>query len=232
MPKPQDQNRNAHLEMMARMVSHNLRSPMAGVKMLFSLHELAKNQAEKDDIFENLKEGAEELFAMVEELSKVLLDYKHLIVEKEEVIFDEVLSDVKEELHDLIQVKEASISADFENGLSFIYVPGFMHFILYEMLSNALRYASSERKLHLRISTYLQDGFMVLEIEDNGIGIDLEKHKDQVFRMYKTFHNNPKIKNRGIGLFTIKNQVEILGGKVSVESKPNQGTLFRLLLSH
>jgi len=44
--------------------------------------------------------------------------------------------------------------------------------------------------------------------------------------MYKTFHGNRDAK--GMGLFITKNQVESLGGKIEVESKPGTGTTFKV----
>jgi signal transduction histidine kinase len=45
--------------------------------------------------------------------------------------------------------------------------------------------------------------------------------------MHKTFHDNPNAK--GIGLFITKNQVEALGGKISVTSEVNKGTTFKII---
>ena len=63
-------------------------------------------------------------------------------------------------------------------------------------------------------------------IEDNGLGINLEKHGEKLFGMYKTFHKNANA--RGIGLFITKNQIESMGGSIEVESKVNVGTTFKI----
>jgi signal transduction histidine kinase len=65
-----------------------------------------------------------------------------------------------------------------------------------------------------------------LEISDNGRGIDLNQYGDKMFGMYKTFHSNPDAK--GIGLFITKNQVETMGGSISVTSTVNIGTTFKI----
>jgi sensor histidine kinase regulating citrate/malate metabolism len=66
----------------------------------------------------------------------------------------------------------------------------------------------------------------VLQFQDNGLGIDLEKYKKDLFGMYKTFHNNQD--SKGIGLFIAKNQIDVLGGKIEVESEVDQGTIFKI----
>jgi signal transduction histidine kinase len=63
-----------------------------------------------------------------------------------------------------------------------------------------------------------------LVIKDNGRGINLEKHKNDIFGLHKTFHGNSDAK--GIGLFITKLQVEALNGRIELESKENRGTSF------
>jgi sensor histidine kinase regulating citrate/malate metabolism len=67
-----------------------------------------------------------------------------------------------------------------------------------------------------------------LEVEDNGLGIDLKRQGRKLFGMYKTFHDHPD--SRGIGLFITKNQIEALGGKIEVESEEGIGTTFKVYL--
>jgi len=69
----------------------------------------------------------------------------------------------------------------------------------------------------------------VLEISDNGIGIDLERYGNKIFGMYKTFSDNPD--SKGIGLFITKNQIEAMGGSITVESTPEIGTTFKIYIS-
>jgi hypothetical protein len=72
--------------------------------------------------------------------------------------------------------------------------------------------------------------YIELSIIDNGLGIDLKKHKAKLFGMYKTFHHNKDA--RGIGLFITKNQIESLGGKIEVESEIDKGTTFKIYLKY
>ena len=80
--------------------------------------------------------------------------------------------------------------------------------------------------LIFRCTFSMQPGVGLLQISDNGMGIDLEKNGDKLFGMYKTFHGNADAK--GLGLFITKNQIEAMGGSISVESVPNEGTCFSI----
>lgn len=64
-------------------------------------------------------------------------------------------------------------------------------------------------------------------VEDNGLGIDLERYGSKVFGLRKTFHRNKD--SRGVGLFITKAQVEALGGEISIQSEVDKGTKFTLL---
>ena len=56
------------------------------------------------------------------------------------------------------------------------------------------------------------------------MGIDMVQNGNKLFGMYKTFHGNDDA--RGIGLFLVKNQVEAMGGNITAESIPGDGTTF------
>jgi signal transduction histidine kinase len=58
------------------------------------------------------------------------------------------------------------------------------------------------------------------------LGIDIEKHGNSLFGMYKTFHKHENA--NGIGLYITKNQIESMNGQISVESKVNEGTTFKI----
>ena len=86
------------------------------------------------------------------------------------------------------------------------------------------------RQSWVKIRTELQEDYLLLSFEDNGLGIDLKRHGEKVFGMYKTFHEHKE--SRGIGLFITKSQIEAIKGKVEVESEVDQGTTFKIYLKH
>ena len=96
--------------------------------------------------------------------------------------------------------------------------------------TNAIKYRSEERDSFVKFSCKKQDKYLVLSIEDNGMGIDLKRNQGKIFGMYKTFHRHQD--SRGIGLFLSKNQIEAMGGKVSVTSKVDEGTIFNIYFKH
>jgi signal transduction histidine kinase len=106
------------------------------------------------------------------------------------------------------------------------YISEYLESILLNLITNAIRYRQKGRKPVIFIQTYQENGSNFLEVSDNGMGIDLDQYGDKMFGMYKTFHRHPEAK--GIGLFITKNQVEAMGGNISVTSTVNIGTTFKI----
>lgn len=211
------------LEHFAYITSHNLRAPAA------NLQALSKLFAETQD-----KERQVEISAKIEESSRVLIDtiddVSHVVTHSSpqlpaaqlsfKTIIDDVLNHHQTELvNDEIHIK---LSLDVEE---LHYPPDHFRNIIQNLIDNAFRYRSAERPLELSISTFrTEDEKVHFKCSDNGIGIDLEKGGDKLFKLYKTLHNHAA--SRGIGLFLVRNQLETLGGSITVESKPGSGAAF------
>jgi signal transduction histidine kinase len=103
----------------------------------------------------------------------------------------------------------------------------YLESILYNLISNAIKYRRPDIQSEVKISTYSESGRVVLEVADNGMGIDLRRYGHQVFKLHKIFHKGHE--SKGLGLFIMKNQIETLGGSVSVESEPNKGSIFKVV---
>ncbi len=219
-------NRNQHLESLARMVSHNLRSPIAGMKMLLSLYERMESPEEKEDIVQNIREGAFTLFDMVEDLAAIMLDYKELNKEKEEVWVQEVCDSVLTQLSGQVKSLNAKVKLDFDSCPKVYYSRTYLESIFLNLISNALKYSSPKQRPEIEVRSYVEDNKVMVSVSDNGLGIDLSQHREQLFKMYKTFHRDAGADSKGIGLFITKNQVEMMGGKISVQSKPDEGSTF------
>lgn len=79
--------------------------------------------------------------------------------------------------------------------------------------------------LKIELETDYTDDYVLIKIKDNGIGINLDKYRDQLFTTF-TRITDKKTKGTGIGLYIIKTIIEKNGGKIDVESIPGEGTTF------
>lgn len=92
------------------------------------------------------------------------------------------------------------------------------------LVGNAMKYRKANVRSYVRVSSERQGDQCVFSVEDNGIGIDPE-HYDHIFVPFKRLHG-PEIGGSGIGLATCKRIVELYGGRIWVESHPQNGSIF------
>jgi signal transduction histidine kinase len=78
--------------------------------------------------------------------------------------------------------------------------------------------------MEIVIRSIQSEEYTIIEITDNGLGIDLEKYNDKIFMIYKRFHSH--VEGKGLGLHLVKTQIMAMGGKIEVTSKPRVGTTF------
>lgn len=223
-------HRNEHLESMARMVSHNLRSPMAGLKMIMNLYDRMETPEEKEELLKNFKDGSQVMFDMVDDFSEILMDYRELVKDPEPLQLGMHLENVKKQLATQIKESGAIINANFSAYPEVIYSRMFLESIFLNMISNSIKYAKPDLPPVIEIDSSIDDGLVMLSFSDNGIGIDLDRYGKDMFKMYKTFHRKENVDSKGVGLFITKNQVEIMGGKIDVDSSPGNGTRFYIEL--
>lgn len=102
---------------------------------------------------------------------------------------------------------------------------------LCNLIDNAIKY--SKEKPEIVVQTYNQDQNMIIEISDNGIGIDKRYH-DKVFEKFFRVPTGDMhdVKGFGLGLAYIKKIIELHGGTIELESELNKGTTFIITLPH
>ena len=218
------QQQNDQLNEFAHIISHNLRAPVGNIQALISL--LSENSSIDDFrlVFDNLQKTAVNLRETLNELLELLRVNKQHEIEKSPIRFDDILTKVKEDLMGEILNNNAWIVSDFGACPEVNHYKPYLESIVLNLLSNALKYRYPGRDPEIRFETHVVDGRPVLRVQDNGLGINLDKHKKDIFGLRKVFHGNSNA--HGVGLFLTKTQVEALGGRISVESLVNQGSVF------
>jgi sensor histidine kinase regulating citrate/malate metabolism len=131
-------------------------------------------------------------------------------------------------MNGIIKKEKVDIEIVIDDELELNTIPSYFDSILLNLLTNAIKYKSDQRKATVALSLLQADDFIRFDVKDNGLGIDLERQGRKMFGMYKTFHKHPDA--RGVCLFLTKNQVEALGGRIEVASKVDEGTVFSVFL--
>lgn len=221
-------DQNTRLLNFSYIVSHNLRSIAGNIKSIVRFLGLSKTEDEKKLLLDNLRIVSDNFETTMLHLNEIIQINNNVNIYLEQLNLHEYASKTIEALHDFIESKAAKIHNSIPVNFVVKYNPAYLESILYNFISNALKYSSPERipEIHLE-ACWVQDR-PVFICKDNGLGIDLEKNGAKLFGMYKTFHGNKDAK--GIGLFMTKNQVEAMHGKIEVESQVGIGTIFKIYL--
>ena len=208
-------------------VSHNLRSPTGNLISLINLYQRTTDIQKKELLLSKIFDVSKQLDNTVHDLSEVLNVNPNVEMQQEILRFDTIVASQITSLASQIMVSEASITSDFSACETIFYPKIYLESIILNLLTNALKYSSAERKPIIKVTTKKDpDGLISLYCKDNGMGIDLKKYGDKIFSLYKTFHNNPD--SKGVGLFITKNQIKSMGGSITVHSEPDKGTIFEI----
>lgn len=218
-------SQNNRLSNFAHIVSHNLRSHAGNLKMVIDLLKQAKEE-ERPEMMKHLEAISDNLYVTIIHLKELVDIQFEIKIVKENLNLRHCLKNILNILHNEITKHGVNIEINIPLDVTVNYNPAYLESVLLNFTTNAIKYSSPDRKLMLSYDFEVINGKKVLSISDNGLGIDLKKHKNSLFGMYKTFHKNQN--SRGIGLFITKNQVEAMGGKIKVFSEVNKGTTFKI----
>ncbi len=215
--------RNSQLEEFNQIVSHNLRAPIGNIFTLTTMLS-EKDATDKEQLLESLETSVKDLMTTLNDIVEVIKIRKNKNVDKQAVLFKDVFNKVQNLLSAQIKEVNVEIRTEFAEVPEILYPKIYLESILLNLLSNALKYSDPNRKSEISFVSFVEDKKVFLVVRDNGLGIDLRKYGHQIFKMNKTFHREKE--GQGIGLFMTKNQIESLGGEITVESSPGKGTSF------
>lgn len=215
-------------------ISHEFRTPLTLI--LGPLNQLLKKTAAAEKIrpkLEMMEQNGQQLLGLINEildLSK--LEKSTLSVHNTAVQLDQFLRRIFFSFESGAAYK--SIKLVYENkeaeGLRVLLDEKKVERILNNLLSNALKFSPSDSVIKLTIKS-VDIEWLILEVEDNGVGID-EKDLPHIFnRFYQTANPNANASGgTGIGLALAKELAGLLGGTLTVESELSKGTSFYLRL--
>jgi PAS domain S-box-containing protein len=213
-----------------KMASHELKTPVTTVKGYIQLL-LSKYAETNDSILAGSLAVIEKQISKLGKLLTDLLDVNKLEtnrfqVNKEMFLIETLLNDIAE---DFRIIATHAIELDFEPGM-FVYADkDRITQVLLNLLANAIKYSPGANKVIIK--TRQQDDNVIITVQDFGIGILTRDHQNIFDRFYRVEGEDEKtIPGFGIGLFIVKELVELHQGKVWVESEKGIGSSFHVML--
>lgn len=219
---------NQELENFATVASHDMKEPL---RMIYSFMQLLEKRygAQLEDrgkqYIEFARDGARRMMDLIDDL----LEYSR--IGRKYVRFEEVdLSRIVEGVRALYRAELETLEGRMEAGpLPTVHaVPVAMRLVMQNMISNALKYHREGVAPRIEVTSHKQDGGWVVEVRDNGIGIEEEYH-EEIFQLFRRLHTRDEIAGSGLGLAICQKIMDQHGGVIEVSSTPGKGSVFKLL---
>jgi len=103
--------------------------------------------------------------------------------------------------------------------------PTLLKIALTNLLSNAIKFVPAGVQPEITVSASVHHDLCRIEINDNGVGISQE-NQQRIFLPFVRLYSEEEFPGVGLGLPSVRKAVELMGGRVGVESKPGQGSVF------
>ncbi|WP_231570071.1 PAS domain-containing sensor histidine kinase [Sporocytophaga myxococcoides] len=212
--------------------SHDLKAPISNIEGLISnlfeeLGEQSLLNVDLRDIKEMIDISVEKFQITIKDLTEIAKIQKESLETVELVGLSELIDDVKITISDQISRNNAEIIYHLEDCNEIKFVRKNLKSIIYNLISNGIKYRSPERNPIVKIMCSSDEYYNTIICQDNGLGIKAE-NIDKIFNMFKRFHDH--VEGSGVGLYIVKRIIENAGGRIDVESVEGEGSIFKVIL--
>jgi two-component system phosphate regulon sensor histidine kinase PhoR len=163
-------------------------------------------------------------------LQSAKMSGKKFSIQPKEIDLNSIVKESAQSFQLTIENRRGTLTTDLNpiNGLLFadeLHISNMVH----NLIDNAIKY--SEQEPHVTVTTRTENGYAILQVSDNGIGIAKEDQKHIFEKFYRVSTGNVhNVKGFGIGLNYVSQVVALHKGKISLESEPGQGSTFTISL--
>lgn len=218
--------RNKDLEQFVFMISHNIRSPLSHIMGLANVLSYDLPEADKRTAVDAILTAAKQLDRALTDTSEIVSMRRQGAERKTLIRLQDMVNEAVSNLYTDITRTGAKITPHFPVVQEVVSIPSYLRSIFLNAISNSIRYAKPDTAPEINISSAAEEDCYAITFSDNGIGLDLAKCGNQLFGLYQRFHGH--VEGKGMGLFMVKAQAEIMNGSVEVKSEPDKG--FTLIL--
>jgi signal transduction histidine kinase len=225
-------------------VSHELRTPLTSILGYTELLQAREFPAhERKELVETVLKQATHLSSLVEDLLVVSnIDSQRITLSRWVLSLSQIVSELTAQLNKELDQSKHRLLIDVSDRLPSVYADrDRLRQILGNLLSNAIKYSPEGGLIVLRADVLREpppnapplppDPALLITVRDPGIGI-LPEETSRIFeRFYRVDNSNTrKIGGSGLGLSITQALVELHGGRIWVESRPGEGSVFSLTL--
>lgn len=229
---------NSELEAFNYISSHDLQEPLRKIQLFTDKIEREETNNLSEDgkaAFHKIRTSAFRMQALINDLllySRTKLDARKLELKNLNTIANDVIKDLQEE------VNNQHVTFDIKDLGSLKVIDFQFRQLLYNLISNSLKFASADRKLIITVSSKITNGefnklaplskYYQITISDNGIGFD-QSYSEKIFGLFQALHTKTS-RSTGIGLTIVKRIVENHNGFIKAKGVLNEGATFDIFI--
>lgn len=207
--------------------SHDLSAPLKSVLGLVNIMRMETDPAKLRTYYDYIESSIKKLDSVIKSLVEFSRNTHHPVIVAN-VNVHEIAKDVVGELAFWPEAQHVKIINNIKPDDVVKSDPDRLKVILHNLIGNSIKYADQKKSTPtIWLDTYKDDDAFVLEVKDNGIGIE-ESKQENVFKMF--FRGSDRSKGSGLGLFIVKEMVEKLKGTIVLKSEYSVGTSIQVRL--
>lgn len=216
---------NEELDRFVYSLSHDIKAPIASVSGLISLMKLDVEDEKAQLYIPKIESSIDKLQHFISDI----LNYSRNIrleVQASEVNLKELIQSTFELLNYIDGAEKIRFITQVDQKEEMYSDPYRLRVIFNNILSNAIKYSDPDKtNSYIKASASIQDNWIYITVEDNGIGID-KQHLQKLFNMY--YRATAQSFGAGLGLYIVKEVIDKLGGTISLDSVQGEGTTIHI----
>jgi PAS domain S-box-containing protein len=221
---------NADLDNFVYTASHDLKAPIVNIEALLTLLLDAlpteTHQApEVQQLTGYMHQSVQRFKTTLGDLTEIARLQRAAGQEAEQVSIGEVIEEVVQDMRLPFEQTAAQLTIETGNCPPIRFSRKNLRSIVYNLLSNALKYRSPERLPAILIQCQATPTHTLFLVRDNGLGIDQAK-TDTIFNLFTRLHTH--VEGTGIGLYMVRKIIHNAGGSIQVDSQPGVGSTFKV----
>ncbi|MBC6698734.1 sensor histidine kinase [Hymenobacter puniceus] len=220
------QRTNADLDTFVYTASHDLKAPITNIEgLLLTLHEVLPAEVQQTQLVAEplrlLQDTVSRFRVTITQLSDLVRLQQSQAGPTQPVMLEPLLEAVCHDLAAEIKAAEATVHLHIPAELQINFIPANLRSIVYNLLSNSVKYRAPERPAHIWVRAEQQARVVTLTVQDNGLGLN-QAQQGRLFQVFQRLHTH--VEGSGVGLYMIKRLIENEG--IAVSSEPGVGTTF------
>lgn len=215
-------------ELLLDTIAHDLKNPIFALGLTIQvLKKLPEKGMENFPVLlQNIENSLLEMKKVVGDLVDTRWQKDRYQAKTELLDLHNIIEDVKLALAPQILERDAVIKQQIHSS-EVTFIRRKLRSVIYNLMNNAIKYTPSDRSPEIVIKSFREDGYIVISVADNGIGIP-KAAQQSIFDKFNRV--NLEAEGSGVGLYLVNTIVALAGGKVTVDSEPGKGAVFNIYL--